>query len=243
MIVRNDSGGPLQRPSGISWPVKDVSNADALDSDYNLKAGAVVDLSDFNTLEDLTYDPDLRQLLEDGDLVRIVNGVDVSASDSVDIVNGFIDYNDSGSTVSLAAGVWVDISNDGAGAFSNDDYPPPGISDLMDTSDGSVDFTQTDLGDWVIIRQHCDVTPQINGGEVEVRIQLGTGLAAYSLPVHKELMFSGAGRSYVVKGSGQVYMGDLNTKDNPGVLQIKSSVPASMVNVGAVIQVIKRGKP
>ena len=156
---------------------------------------------------------------------------------------GFVDYNDSTTSatpINLAAETWTTITNDGSGAFSNEVYAPSGVSQLMDTSTGAFDCTELSLGDVVMIRNDFTVTPTINGSRMELRYQLGSGDASYTLSKLLGKLEAGAGIGYrFALGVDEIYMGDLNTKDNPIALQVKCSEAATLVNAGSVITVLR----
>ena len=158
--------------------------------------------------------------------------------------NGFIDYNDTSTTSSplvLSGGVWTTIPNDGLGVASNDTYPPSGVTELMDVSSGAIDATELSLGDTMIIRNDYLVTPGTNNTLLEFRYSLGTGGGVYTLEKIIGRLDSGSGQPYRFSLSTDlIYMGDLNTKDSPIILQAKLSANGTLVNNGTVIQVIKR---
>lgn len=156
---------------------------------------------------------------------------------------GFIDYNDTSTTTSalvLPGGVWTTVPNDGLGAFSNDTYKPAGITQLMDVSTGAIDPTQLTLGNTLLIRNDYAVTPGTNNTLLEFRYTLGTGGAAYTLEKIIGRLDSGSGQPYRFSlVPDLIYMGDLNTINNPIAIQIKLSANGTLVNAGSVIQVIK----
>jgi len=99
-------------------------------------------------------------------------------------VTGFADYNDlatASSPVSLSANTWTDIPNDGAGAFTNLNFLPTGVTSILDTSTGYLDLSQLSLGDSVIIRNDFTVIPNGNRANLEFRYQLGSGSGLYTL--------------------------------------------------------------
>ena len=156
---------------------------------------------------------------------------------------GFIDYNDTGtaaSPVSLSADTWTTVTNNGLGSFTNKNFPPAGVSELLDVSTGSFDFSGLSLGDSVLIRNDISVTPNVNNASLELRYQLGSGLNVYYLQKRLGRLDEGSGIAYRISlEPDYIYMGDANTRDNPGVLQIKLSSAGSFVNAGCAIQVIK----
>jgi len=155
---------------------------------------------------------------------------------------GFIDYNDTSTTTSalvLTGGVWTTIPNDGLGAFSNDTYKPNGITELMDVSTGAIDPTELTLGNTLLIRNDYVVTPGTNNTLLEFRYTLGAGGGAYTLEKIIGRLDSGSGNPYRFSlVPDLIYMGDLNTRDNPIAIQVKLSANGTLVNAGSVIQVI-----
>ena len=136
---------------------------------------------------------------------------------------------------------WVDIPNDGQGAYSNDTYKPDGVTELMDVSTGAIDVSELSLGDSIIVRNDFTVTPKRNNCKIEFRYSLGTGLGSYTLETNLGRLDNGSGTPYrFALKPDLIYMGDSNTKDNPIILQIKLSTKGKLTNAGTVIQVLKR---
>ena len=157
--------------------------------------------------------------------------------------NGFIYYNDSTTSstpITVTANTWTDITNDGAGAFTNKNYKPFGVSELMETSTGYFDFTELELGDTVFIRNDFTITPSINNPKVEFRYVLGASGSQYPLESSLTSLRSGSGIQY--RNSlrvDEIYIGDTNIKNNPAKLQIKLDSDATLVNAGTVLSVVK----
>lgn len=182
--------------------------------------------------------PSINRLLED------ILAATISGGGGSDNGQGFIDYNDTstaGTPLVLTGGVWTTIPNDGLGAFSNDTYAPAGITELMDVSSGAIDPTETVLGDTLLIRNDYTVTPGTNNTSLEFRYSLGTGGNTYTLEKIIGRLDSGSGIPYRFSlVPDLIYMGDLNTKDNPIVIQAKLSASGTLVNAGTVITVVKQ---
>lgn len=183
-----------------------------------------------------------------GDGTSEVRKLDYSELDNLPTiptrVNGFGDYNDTttGSTpITLSANTWTTITNDGAGAFTNLSYLPTGVTQLMDTSTGSFDFSELALGDVVMIRNDFTVTPSTNNALLELRYQLGNGGGLYTLTTIIGRLDSGSGQPYRYSLVPQmIYMGDTNTRDNPVTLQLRLSSNGSVTNAGSAIGVTVR---
>ena len=140
----------------------------------------------------------------------------------------------------MTAETWTTVTNDGQGVATNVKYLPNGATSLMDLSTGQFDFSQLGLGDNCFIRNDFSVTPQTNNALLELRYQLGTGAGSYTLQTIVGRLDSGSGQAYRFSLSPHmIYMGDLNTKDNPITLQLKLSTNGTLTNAGSAIGVSK----
>ena len=169
----------------------------------------------------------------------VIEGLTVSSGG---ILGGFMDYNDTATSttpITLVADTWATIPNDGLGAFSNDSYKPDGnVVELMDTSVGAIDPTGLNLGDVILVRNDFTVTPNTNNASLEFRYSLGTGAGSYTLQKRLGRLDEGSGIGYRFSLTPDlIYMGDLNTRDNPISLQVKLSSSGSLINAGTVITV------
>ncbi len=156
---------------------------------------------------------------------------------------GFADYNDTSSVggVALPANTWVDIPNDGLGAFTNLSFLPAFVTNLIDTSTGYIDVTELSNGDSIIIRNDFVVTPNNNKADLYFRYSIGIGVGSYTLEKKLDRLDAGAGNDYAFNLSTDLlYMGDDNTRLNPIKLQLKLSKNGSFVNNGTAIKVSKR---
>jgi len=153
-------------------------------------------------------------------------------------VLGFQDYNNTIGDISVAAETWTTLLNNGQGAFTNLQYNT--IPDLVDyTGTQNFTFSELNLGDSVYIRTDFTFTPQVNGATLEVRYQLGAGAGLYTLPRGLGSLTNGAGIPYRFVELSYIYMGDLNTRDNPGVLQVKCSEAGTVNYAGCAIKVVR----
>jgi hypothetical protein len=166
-----------------------------------------------------------------------------AAIDGVNNTNGFIEYNDLatvGSPVALVGGVWTTLPNDGLGPQTLKTYAPSGVTELIDTSTGAIDASELSLGDSLILRNDFTVTPNTNNQLLEFRYSAGTGGGVYTLERTLGKMDSGGSQPYrYALGADYIYLGDANTKDNPILIQIKSSGAGTFTNGGTTIQSIK----
>ena len=156
-------------------------------------------------------------------------------------LNGFIDYNDTTGSFSITANTWTDIPNNGLGAFTNKNYPPTGVTELIDTSTGYIDTTELNLGDVIFIRNDFTINPNTNNSQLLFRYELGTGAGLYTLEKIVGRLDSGSGQDYRFSLTPDIiYMGDDNTRLNPIKLQVNCTSNATLTNAGSVITVLKR---
>ena len=150
---------------------------------------------------------------------------------------GFVDYNDASGNVSLSSDTWTDVPNDTLGPFTNTTYIPSGVTALIDDATGYLDFTELQLGQEILIRNDFTITPNTNNALLQVRYVLGTGAGEYALLFWSERLDSGSGVVYQRVITFPIYMGDTNTRDNPGKLQVKLSTPGTLNNNGSYISI------
>ena len=166
------------------------------------------------------------------------NGIEMAANT---FNNGFIDYNDTTGIVNIVADTWTDIPNNGLGVFTNKTYKPTGVTEFIDTSNGCIDASELVLGDTIIIRNDYKINPNTNNALLEFRYELGAGAGLYNLEKIVGRLDAGSGKDYRFNLSTDlIYMGDVNTKDNPIKLQVRLSTNGTLLNAGSVIQLIKR---
>ena len=166
------------------------------------------------------------------------NGTEWVASGS-EVVSktGFIDYNDTTGDVTLTSDTWIDVPNNGAGAFTNKVYKPTTVNEVLDGSTGYLDFSELTLGSQLLIRNDFTVTPNTNNSLLEVRYLLGQGAGEYALKFWSERLDSGSGIGYQRVISFPIYMGDTNTQGGVGKLQVKLSTTGSINNAGSYIKI------
>lgn len=157
---------------------------------------------------------------------------------------GIYDYNDlttASTPITLTpTGTYIDMTNDGAGTSTLLTYKLPDVANPWNVSTDRFDFTDFALGDWVDVRLDLTVTTSAANTLIETGIELGLGGTAYTLNVDAS-EFKTAGTYNIVRYVG-LYIGDTNTKDNPGKIKMKSDAGTATVQVnGWYIKAGKRG--
>ncbi|MAO22077.1 MAG: hypothetical protein CMJ25_15120 [Phycisphaerae bacterium] len=150
---------------------------------------------------------------------------------------GFADYNDTSGSFNIVEDTWTDMPNNGLGVYSNNQYLPTGVTDVIDTSTGYLDFSELTLGSELLIRNQFKVVPNTNNCLLEVRYLLGQGAGEYPLLFWSERLDSGSGQDYDRVLSFPIYMGDLNTQGGVGRLQVKLSTNGTITNAGSYISI------
>jgi len=154
---------------------------------------------------------------------------------SASSIHGWLDYNNTSGDFQVSANTWATVTNNGAGAFTNLGYGPDGVLHLVDTVAGGLTFEHLKLGDSIFIRNDITITPTVNGATVEFRYELGGGAGLYTLPRYWGALNNGAGFPSRFVEEDYIYMGDTNTLNNPGTLQIRVSEDSTVNNAGCVV--------
>lgn len=186
--------------------------------------------------------------LSDGSAILEVGSDTGTASESTfptsNCTIGLIDYNDlataSTPLVVTVAGSPVILTNDGAGANTNKDHLPPGVTELWDVDNDMFDWSELKLGDMVDIRLDIQVITASVNTEVSVDLHLGTGGSAYTIPFITATNFKTTGTKGLNRFNG-IYMGDANTLDNGGQFKITTDKDCTVIVVGWYMKALIRG--
>jgi hypothetical protein len=138
---------------------------------------------------------------------------------------GWTDYNDLATTSTpiplSVAGTFYPLTNDGAGANSDNTFKIPSHGEIWDTTADEFDFSSLKVGDTVAIRVDYSVTTSGVNRDIETEIQLAIGSAG---PYSLNMGF----RSYKASGTYPIviefgfYIGDTNTLNFPGKVAVRS---------------------
>ena len=160
----------------------------------------------------------------------------------IDLLNssskfGFADYNDTSGSVALVADTWTDVPNNTLGAFTNIAHLPTGVTSMIDSNTGYLDFSDLTIGSELLIRNDFSVNPDTNNALLEARYLLGTGAGEYELKFFSERLDGGSNQDYQRVTPFPLYIGDSNTGGNPGKLQVKLSTTGTITNAGSYISI------
>lgn len=137
---------------------------------------------------------------------------------------GWIDYNDLATVTTpiplTVAGTFYKMTNDGAGAFSNNTYKIAAHGEIWNTTTDTFDFSDVPLGSTVDFRVDITVTTSGVNRDVTARLALGQGASPYTLNIGVR-SFKLAG-SYQITRWYSIYIADANTRDNGGHFEVSS---------------------
>lgn len=159
------------------------------------------------------------------------------------VLQGLYDYNDLATQTTpisiVGGGGFVNITNDGAGPFTNLDNAIPGIANIWDTTNQEFDFSGLSLGDMVHLRVDFTVTTTANNQEGELRLLAGIGSASeFPLSILQNQIKSIG--TYQLAATTFLYIGSNDIKNNPAKLQMQSPDNASVVVNGWAVNVQPR---
>lgn len=153
------------------------------------------------------------------------------------VSQGVYDYNDlttASTPIPLSvANTQYEMTNDGAGAFTNLTYALPGLANIWDVATDRFDFNSGSvlrLGDTVDIRFDFEVVTSTANTAVEFDLELGIGGSAYQLVINPLTNFKTAGTYKIIRWIG-IYMGDNNTLLNPARVLAKADSTGATVKV------------
>ena len=108
---------------------------------------------------------------------------------------------------------------------------------FWDSSSGYLDVSQLNLGDEIFIRTEFLIVPKFDKSLLKARYLLGSGAGEYPLQFLSTRLDDGAGVDYPQTQFFGIYMGDLNTKNNPIKIQVKLSESGVLVNKGFYLSI------
>jgi len=168
------------------------------------------------------------------------DGTTIGSSESM-IRHGWMAYSDAATAITPLSipgtNVYTNLSNDGAGSYTNLLFAPPGVTALWNTTTNSLDFSELNVGDTVDIRLDLTITTSSNNQEVATRLLLADGGFSYDLPFNDN-MYKSPNSYHLVKYMG-LYIGDTNTRDNPAKIQVATDDTLDVVFNGIYIRVLK----
>ena len=110
---------------------------------------------------------------------------------------------------------------------------------VLDTSNGNIVIDELPIGSAIWVRMDFAVNAITNNSALDFRFQLGAGAEIYYLEDTISRLDEGSDKTYVKSFLSYIYVGDLNTQNNPIIPQVKLTGGGTLVNAGSVIEVRK----
>lgn len=193
-----------------------------IESDFNSKSNEI-DSFRFDEVQDELGTPfatidDLVTFLSDN-LAFSLGGVNGARGS----VSGIEDQNATNTAISLSAGVYEPLDNNGLGPFTNTVHLPNGVdSPIWNTTTNQFDFSKLALGSFIVLRLDFDLTTTIGNTDLEIDMDFAIGdSGAYSVVLARR--FFKNNRTYSSETLTMMfYIGDTPTKLNPAKLKVKT---------------------
>lgn len=157
---------------------------------------------------------------------------------------GYYDYNDL-TTITTPipvpnTGAWIQLTNDGAGPYSIDQYKPTGDGDVWNVSTNQFDFSDLSFGDRIEIRYDVNIETLGNNAEVIMRTHFGVGSGGdyYRTLAHNHYKNISASENITVD-IGE-HISSETIKNYPAQIEISSDIALNVTVNGWYIRVFKR---
>lgn len=150
------------------------------------------------------------------------------------------DLTTSTTPISVIGGAgYTQLTNDAAGAQTDENFYPTGVSDQWDEVTGNFDWSELTAGDQINIRITGELTTSSPNTEIEIILRNGIGGTSYDITFLNETNYKNAGTHHVSEFSGFVAL-DSNTIDNGSMFMISSDTNCDFEVTGWYIQTTRR---
>jgi len=136
-------------------------------------------------------------------------------------------------------GVFTQLTNDGAGTLTNNLFAPIGITELWDEVNDEFDFSQLKLGDIIHIRADIDVITANPNTQVELRLEAGIGVFAFSISWDNQ--FYGAAGTFPLVRSSFITMQTTTILTGKAEFQLKADKACTVQVNGWNYFILRRG--
>ena len=156
---------------------------------------------------------------------------------------GFFDYNDLATATTpitiTGGGGYIDLTNDGAGAFTNLTYKPTTVTSIYNTTTDLFDWSDLSLGDELQIRLDVSVVTSSVNTQIDLQLLLGNGGSPYGISWVNPVDIKTASTHPFTVWSG-IYMGDTNTLNNTAKFQMKADKTCTVKVNGWYVSIHRR---
>ena len=141
------------------------------------------------------------------------------------------DKNLESNPIALAADTWTKVTNDGTSGSTKRQHLPPGVTRIYDTATDRIKLDQLPTNGWLIFRFGVKVEPNVDNVTLKARIAytLPDGFKFY-LQAPGALLNDGAGIEYEEQFTLTFYVGDQDSKDGYGELEVRADGACSITD-------------
>lgn len=148
------------------------------------------------------------------------------------------DTTTAGTPITVAPSTWVNLTNDGAGTYTNTAHGLPGTNFDWSVASQVLNFTQYQVGDTVDLRVDANITTTGANQIVKWRLYFNAGGSPFSLESAEQL-YKTSGAKHVVQ-MFSFYLGSDDVKDSTTRIQVWSDSDATLVVNGFFIRVVPK---
>ncbi len=147
---------------------------------------------------------------------------------------GFANYEDTATTttpITLAAGVWTNLTNNKLGARTIDKTPLD-VGELWNSSTNRFDFSTLPL--YTQLTGRFDITVVTGGNNYDIDVQALVGIgspSAYAFPLTTQMRFATAGTHRLNLFNG-MFIGSTDVKNFPASIQVRASGASTVIVSG-----------
>ena len=141
------------------------------------------------------------------------------------------DKNLESNPITLVADTWTKVTNDGASSSTKRNSLPEGVTRIYDVDTDRIKLDQLPTTGWLIFRFGVKVNPNVDNVTLKARIAytLPDGFKFY-LQAPGALLNDGAGIEYEEQFTLTFYVGDQDTKDGYGELEVRADGTGSITD-------------
>ncbi len=141
------------------------------------------------------------------------------------------DKNLESNPIALSADTWTKVTNDGTSGSTSREHLPEGVTRIYDTTTQRIKLDQLPTNGWLIFRFGIKVNPNVDNLTLKARIKytLPDGYNFY-LVAPGALLNDGAGIEYEEQYTLTFYVGDQDSKDGYGELEVRADGTCSITD-------------
>jgi len=181
----------------------------------------------FATLDDLQkhYSVFLNRIQQQ---LSTVGGGGENNNDGYEYVS---DKNLESNPIALSADTWTKVTNDGTSGSTSREHLPEGVTRIYDTTTQRIKLDQLPTNGWLIFRFGIKANPNVDNLTLKARIKytLPDGYNFY-LVAPGALLNDGAGIEYEEQYTLTFYVGDQDSKDGYGELEVRADGTCSITD-------------